>query len=83
LPGIYASREFADSGGLLAYGSNIAALYARMAEYVDKLLRGAKVADLPWEHPTKFDLVVNMKAAKALGLEIPQSILLRASEIIQ
>jgi putative ABC transport system substrate-binding protein len=83
LPAIYASREFVDSGGLLAYGPDIPSLFGRMAEFVDKLLKGAKIADLPFEHPTKFDLIVNMKAARALGLEVPRSVLLSASEIIQ
>jgi putative ABC transport system substrate-binding protein len=83
LPAIYASREFVDSGGLLAYGPDIPSLFGRMAEFVDKLLKGAKPADLPFEHPTKFDLIVNMKAARVLGLEVPRSVLLSASEIIR
>jgi putative ABC transport system substrate-binding protein len=83
LPAIYSSAGFAESGGLLAYGADSAALYIRLAEDVDRLMRGAKVADLPWEHPTQFELVVNMKTAKALGLAIPQAMLLRASNVLR
>ena len=83
LPAVYAWREFVDAGGLMAYGPNLADLYRRAATYVDKILKGAKPADLPVEQPTKFELVINVKVAKALGLTIPQSLLLRADEIIQ
>jgi putative ABC transport system substrate-binding protein len=83
LPAVYSAREFTEAGGLLAYGTDIPALFERLAEYVGKLLKGTKVSDLPFEHPTKFELVVNMKAARDLGLEVPRSLLLRASDIIQ
>jgi putative ABC transport system substrate-binding protein len=83
VPAIYEAREFVDVGGLISYGPNILALYRRAAAYVDKILRGAKPGDLPVEQPTKFELVINLKTAKALGLTIPQSILTRADEIIQ
>jgi putative tryptophan/tyrosine transport system substrate-binding protein len=75
--------EFAESGGLLGYGPNIYELYSRAPRFVDKILRGAKPADLPVEQPTKFELVINLKTAKALGLTIPQSLLLRANEVIE
>jgi ABC-type uncharacterized transport system substrate-binding protein len=83
LPSIFASREFVEAWGLMAYGPNFTDLYRRAATYVDKILKGAKPSDLPVEQPTKFELVVNMKTAKALGLTIPPSLLLRADEIIQ
>src|SRR5204863_9837368 len=83
LPAIFNLREFADSGGLVAYGPNRTDEFRRAATYVDKILKGAKPADLPVEQPTKFDLVINLKTAKALGLTIPQSLLLRADEVIQ
>ena len=83
LPAIYSSREFADAGGLISYGPNWANLFRRSAGYVDKLLKGAKPGDLPVEQPTKFELVVNLKTAKALGLTIPESILVRADEVIR
>jgi putative ABC transport system substrate-binding protein len=82
LPAVYPSREFADAGGLMAYGANLAELLRRAATYADKILTGAKPADLPVEQPTKFDLVINLKTAKALGLTIPQSLLGRADEVI-
>jgi len=83
LPAIYSSREFADEGGLMFYGANWADLFRRSAGYVDKILKGAKPADLPIEQPTQFKLVVNLKTAKALGITIPESILLRADEVIR
>jgi len=83
LPTIYGARDYADAGGLMSYGADYADLFRRSAGYVDKILKGAKPADLPIEQPTKFDLVVNLKAAKALGITIPQSILLRADEVIR
>jgi putative tryptophan/tyrosine transport system substrate-binding protein len=83
LPAIYESSEFVDVGGLASYGPNIADQFRRAASYVDKILRGAKPADLPIEQPTKFELVINMSAAKALGIKFPESILLRADKLIE
>jgi putative ABC transport system substrate-binding protein len=83
LPTIYESREYVDAGGLISYGQNLYALFRRAAVYVDRILKGAKPTDLPWEQPTKIELVVNLKTAKALGIVIPQALLLRADEVIQ
>ena len=83
LPAIYDDRVFVETDGLMSYGTNQADLHRRAATYVDRILKGAKPADLPVEQPTKFELVINMKTAKTLGLTIPQSLLVRADEIIQ
>ena len=83
LPAIYNSREYVEMGGLMSYGPNFPDLFRRAADMVDKILRGAKPGDLPVEQPTKFDLVINLTTAKALGLTIPESFLLRADEVIE
>ena len=83
LPTVYCLSGFARAGGLISYGTDLMPMYRRAAEYVDKILRGTKVGDLPVEQPTKFELVVNVRTAKALGLTIPESILLRADEVIR
>jgi putative ABC transport system substrate-binding protein len=83
VPAVYQSREFAESGGLISYGINRPAFFRHAAVYVDKILKGAPPADLPIEQPTRFELVINLKTAKALGIVIPQPLLLRADQVIE
>ncbi len=82
LPSIYVIREYVEAGGLMSYGQNFAEIYRRAATYVDKILKGARPDDLPVEQPTKFELIINGKTAKALGLTIPQSLLISADQVI-
>jgi putative tryptophan/tyrosine transport system substrate-binding protein len=83
LPAIYGERLWTDGGGLMSFGANIADMWRRAATYVDKILKGAKPADLPVERPDRFEFIVNLNTARALGLTIPQSVLALATEIIQ
>jgi putative ABC transport system substrate-binding protein len=83
LPAIYEDKNYVEAGGLMSYGPSFRDLYRRAANYVDRIFRGAKPGDLPIEQPTKFELAINLKAAKALGLEIPPSVLGRADQVIE
>jgi putative ABC transport system substrate-binding protein len=83
LPSVYGFSEFVDAGGFMSYGAVLSDTYRRAAAYVDRILKGAKPRDLPVEHPTKFELVINLKTAKALGLTIPPSVIGRADQVIE
>ena len=83
LPAIYAFREFAEAGGLVVHGANVSVLFERAAGYVDRILKGAKPADLPIQLATEFELIINLKTAKALGLIVPPQLLDRADEVIE
>jgi putative ABC transport system substrate-binding protein len=83
VPAVYIASDFVRDGGLLSYGVDVVDILRRAASYVDRILRGAKPADLPVQFPTKFEMVVNLNTAKALGLTVPQSVVLRADEVIE
>jgi putative tryptophan/tyrosine transport system substrate-binding protein len=83
LPAVYAFRFFAAGGGLMSYGVDVADLYRRAASYIDRILKGGKPAEMPVQSPDKYELVINLKTAKALGLTVPQTLLYRADEVIE
>ena len=83
MPSVYAVREYVDDGGLMSYGPSTADLYRRAATFVNRILQGTKPADLAVEQPTKFELVLSLRASRALGLTVPQSLLLRADQVIK
>ena len=83
LPAVYFQRSFVTSGGLVSYGSDLVDSFRRAAEYVDRILKGEKPADLPVQAPTRYELVINLKTAKALGITVPQSVVGRADEVIE
>ena len=83
LPTVYTTRSYVDSGALMSYGPSLADLNRRAASYVDKILKGAKPADLPVEQPTKFELFINLKTAKALGVTVPSTLLVEADDVIE
>jgi putative tryptophan/tyrosine transport system substrate-binding protein len=83
LPTMHGCRDYVEAGGLMSYGANLPNLFRRAAEYVNKILRGAKPADIPVEQPTKFDLIVNLTTAKTLGIDVPPTLLARADEVIE
>jgi putative ABC transport system substrate-binding protein len=83
LPAMYSFREYVEAGGLMSYGTSFPDLFRRAATYVDKILKGAKPADLPIEQPKKFELIINLKAAKQIGLTIPPNVLVRADQVIK